>query len=317
MEKEKRICLRERDVKLILFLAEYGSITNENVKLLYESEYYYKNRLASLAKGDMIERFYGKVVLSRKGKRYLNEIGIGYRNINRDENYKKRMERISDIACKVKSCGWYFEPSWKCDVNTYTKRGNRYVGVMSREEKSWGESFEDFYKRSYMVYFLHKDITPRELKYINKEMDRNKRYFRGIIIFVEDERFLKYPKFIDINIEEIYTILYDASVWKIFEKIKDEDYMKERVWNIFGDEFKRLADRLFESYYLNQNNVYTYVYPMPFADFAKMEYINFMASSKYHSDVEAKVVCEDCCAEYVRKFLDEKVEVCCLEGEEI
>ncbi len=101
----------------------------------------------------------------------MNEIGIGYRNINRDENYKKRMEGISDIACKVKRCGWYFEPSWKCDVNTYTKRGNRYVGVMSRQEKSLGASFEDFYKRSYMVYFLHNDITTRELKYINKEME--------------------------------------------------------------------------------------------------------------------------------------------------
>ena len=43
MEKEKRVCLRDRDIELILFLAEYGSITNENVKLLYQSEYYYKN----------------------------------------------------------------------------------------------------------------------------------------------------------------------------------------------------------------------------------------------------------------------------------
>ena len=102
MEKEKRVCLRDRDIELILFLAEYGSITNENVKLLYQSEYYYKNRLASLAKGDMIERLYVKVVLSRKVKHYLNQIGIGYRNINRNENYKKRMERISDIACKVR-----------------------------------------------------------------------------------------------------------------------------------------------------------------------------------------------------------------------
>ena len=174
MEKEKRVCLRSRDIELILFLAEYGIITNENVKLLYQSEYYYKNRLASLAKGDMIERLYGKVVLSRKGKRYLSEVGLGYRNINRDETYKKRMERISDIACKVKSCGWYFEPSWKCDVNTYTKRGNRYVGIMSREGKRWHEDLEDFYKRSYIVYFLHKNITPRELKYIDKEINRNK-----------------------------------------------------------------------------------------------------------------------------------------------
>ena len=111
--------------------------------------------------------------------------------------------------------------------------------------------------------------------------------------------------------------MYDASVWRIFEKIKDEDYMKERVYDIYGDEFKKLSDRLFESYYLNQNDVYTYVFPMPFADFAKMEYINFMANRNECSDAEFKVVCEDCCVEYVRKFLDEMVEVCCLEGEEI
>lgn len=35
MEKEKRVCLRDRDLELIMFLAEYGVITNENVKLLY------------------------------------------------------------------------------------------------------------------------------------------------------------------------------------------------------------------------------------------------------------------------------------------
>ena len=54
MVKEKRVCLRVRDIEFIGFLGEYGSITNENVKLFYQSEYYYKNRLASLAKGEII-----------------------------------------------------------------------------------------------------------------------------------------------------------------------------------------------------------------------------------------------------------------------
>ena len=101
MEKEKRICLRNRDLNFIIYLSEYGIITNENVKLFYDSKYYYKNRLASLAKGEFVERLYGKVVLGRKGKSYLNKIGLGYRNINRNESYKKRMERISDVSCKV------------------------------------------------------------------------------------------------------------------------------------------------------------------------------------------------------------------------
>ena len=313
MEKEKRVCLRDRDIELILFLAEYGSITNENVKLLYQSEYYYKNRLASLAKGDMIERLYGKVVLSRKGKRYLNEVGLGYRNINRDENYKKRMERISDIACKVKSCGWYFEPSWRCDVNTYTKRGNRYVGVMSREEKKWNESLDDFYKRSYIVYFLHKDITPRELKYIDKEMDRNKSQFNGLIVFTEDDKYLYKPKFENIRYNESYIIPYNQKAWKVFKLIKAENFMNDRVYDIFGDKLISLKYKsFFDEYYIKENDVYTYIFYMPFANFYLMDYLNYLATDNLHSDVEVKVVCLDTCIEYVRKYLNEKVEVTCI-----
>ena len=219
MEKEKRICLRNRDFNFIMYLAEYGIITNENVKLFYDSKYYYKNRLASLAKGEFVERLYGKVVLGRKGKSYLNKIGLGYRNINRNETYKKRMERISDVSCKVQLSGWYFEPSWRCSVNTYTKRGNRFIGVMSREKRWWQESDENFYKRSYIAYFLHKDITPRELKYIDKELDRNKNDFRGAIIFIEDEWLLNHPKFSNINFSENYIIIYQKEIWEIFKKI--------------------------------------------------------------------------------------------------
>ncbi len=280
MEKERRVCLRSRDIELILFLAEYGIITNENVKLLYQSEYYYKNRLASLAKGDMIERLYGKVILSRKGKRYLNEVGLGYRNINRDETYKKRMERISDIACKVKSCGWYFEPSWKCDVNTYTKRGNRYVGIMSREEKRWNEELEDFYKRSYIVYFLHKDITPRELKYIDKEINRNKSKFNGLIVFTEDDKYLYKPKFQHIRYQESYIIPYNNDAWEIFKMIKDEDFMRNKVKETFGNDLISLkAKSFFDDYYIKENDVYTYIFYMPFANFFLMDYINFQATS--------------------------------------
>lgn len=313
MKKEKRVCLRGRDVELIMFLAEYGIITNENVKLLYQSEYYYKNRLASLAKGDMIERLYGKVILSRKGKSYLNEVGLGYRNINRDETYKKRMERISDIACKVKSCGWYFEPSWKCDVNTYTKRGNRYVGIMSREEKRWNEEFEDFYKRSYIVYFLNKDITPRELKYIDREINRNKSKFNGLIVFTEDDKYLYKPKFENIRYNESYIIPYNQKVWKVFKLIKDENFMNDRVYDIFGDKLISLKYKsFFDDYYIKENNVYTYIFYMPFANFYLMDYLNYLATDNLHSNVEAKVICLDTCVEYARKYLDEKVEVTCI-----
>ena len=144
----------------------------------------------------------------------MSKTDLGYRNINRDENYQKRMEWISNIACKLKSCGWDFGPSRRCDVNTYTKRGNRFVGIMSREERNWGGKQENFYKRAYIVYFLHKDITARELKYIGKEMDRNKGDFSRRWGIYEPK------KFININTKEIYTSLYNEKLWNILKKIQ-------------------------------------------------------------------------------------------------
>ena len=312
MEKEKRICLRNRDFNFIMYLSEYGIITNENVKLFYDSKYYYKNRLASLAKGEFIERLYGKVVLGRKGKSYLNKIGLGYRNINRNETYKKRMERISDVSCKVQLSGWYFEPSWRCSVNTYTKRGNRFIGVMSREKRWWQEADEDFYKRSYIVYFLHKDITPRELKYIDKELDRNKNDFRGAIIFIEDEWILNHPKFTNINFSENYIILYQKEIWEIFRKIQKEDYMKNRIINIFGEDIYRVKGYIYEIYCKKEDDLYTYIFPMPFADFSIMDWINDMVDSSLFSNTRFKVVCNDFCLGEVRKVLKDEVEVVCL-----
>ena len=312
MEKEKRICLRNRDFNFIMYLAEYGIITNENVKLFYNSKYYYKNRLASLAKGEFVERLYGKVVLGRKGKSYLNETGLGYRNINRNETYKKRMERISDVSCKVQLAGWFFEPSWRCSVNTYTKRGNRFMGVMSREKRWWQEADEDFYKRSYIVYFLHKDITPRELKYIDKELDRNKNNFRGAIIFIEDEWLINRPKFTNINFSENYIILYKKEIWDIFNKILDEDYMKNRIINMFGEDVYRVKGYIYEIYCKKEEDLYTYIFPMPFADFSIMDWINDMVDSSLFSNTRFKVVCNDFCLREVRKVLKDEVEVICI-----
>ena len=312
MEKEKRICLRNRDFNFIMYLAEYGIITNENVKLFYDSKYYYKNRLASLAKGEFVERLYGKVVLGRKWKSYLNETGLGYRNINRNETYKKRMERISDVSCKVQLAGWYFEPSWRCSVNTYTKRGNRFIGVMSREKRWWQESDEDFYKRSYIVYFLHKDITQRELKYIDKELDRNKNNFRGAIIFIEDEWLLNHPKFTNINFSENYIILYQKEIWEIFKKILDEDYMKNRIINIFGEDIYRVKGYIYEIYCKKEDDLYTYIFPMPFVDFSIMDWINDMVDSSLFCNTRFKVVCNEFCLEEVRKVLKDEVDVICI-----
>ena len=242
----------------------------------------------------------------------MNETGLGYRNINRNETYKKRMERISDVSCKVQLAGWFFEPSWRCNINTFTKRGNRFIGVMSREKRWWQEDDEDFYKRSYIVYFLHKDITPRELKYIDKELDRNKNIFRGTMIFIEDKWILKHPKFTNLGYRENYTILYQKEIWNIFKNIKDKDYMKNRIVDIFGEDSDRVNGYIYEMYCKKEDDLYTYVFPMLFIDLSIMDWINYMVDRGLFSNTRFKVVCNDFGLRQVRKFLKDDVDVICI-----
>ena len=51
---------------------------------------------------------------------------------------------------------------------------------------------------------------------------------------------------------------------------------------------------------------------MPFANFYLMNYINFQATSNLMEGTKAKVVCLENCVEFVRKYLDDKVEVTCV-----
>ena len=183
---------------------------------------------------------------------------------------------------------------------------------MSRGKRWWQESDEDYYKRSYIVYFLHKDITPRELKYIEKELDRNKNNFRGAIIFIEDEWLLNHPKCSNINFSENYIILYQKEIWDIFKKILAEDYMKNRIINIFGEDIYRVKGYIYEIYCKKEDDLYTYIFPMPFVDFSIMDWINDMVDSSLFSNTRFKVVCNDFCLEEVRKFLKTEVEVICL-----
>ena len=68
----------------------------------------------------------------------------------------------------------------------------------------------------------------------------------------------------------------------------------------------------FLTHYIKENNVYTYIFYMPFANFYLMDYINFLSSDDLTSDARVKVVCLDCCVDYVRKYLDERVEAVCI-----
>lgn len=88
--------------------------------------------------------------------------------------------------------------------------------------------------------------------------------------------------------------------------------MKNRIVDIFGEDIYRVQGYIYEMYCKKDDNLYTYIFPMLFADFSIMDWINYMVDSSIHGDIKCKVVCKEFCIEEVRNFLKDKVEVICL-----
>ena len=120
-------------------------------------------------------------------------------------------------------------------------------------------------------------------------------------------------KFEKIRYKESYIIPYNKKAWDIFGGIKNEKFMNDKVLEIFGDKLISLKDKsFFEECYIKENNVYTYIFYMPFANFYLMDYLNYLATDDLHSDIKVKVVCFYEYVEYIRKYLGEKIEIICI-----
>lgn len=63
--------------------------------------------------------------------------------------------------------------------------------------------------------------------------------------------------------------------------------------DIFGEDIDRVNGYIYEMYCKKEDDLYTYVFPMPFADFSIMDWINNMVDSSLFSNTRFKVVCNN------------------------
>ena len=65
-------------------------------------------------------------------------------------------------------------------------------------------------------------------------------------------------------------------------------------------------------YIAKRKMIYIYIFPMSFADFSIIDWINDMVDSSFFSNTRFKVICNDYCLEEVRKFSKDEVDVICI-----
>ena len=88
--------------------------------------------------------------------------------------------------------------------------------------------------------------------------------------------------------------------------------INDKIINIFGEDIYRVKGYIYEIYCKKEDNLYTYIFPMPFADFSIMDWINDMIDSSLFGNTRFKVVCNDFCLGKVRKVLNDEVDVICI-----
>ena len=87
MKMEKGLVLQERDVELLEFLAEYKTITLDNIRYIYGTKTYQEKRICHLVKEKYLTRLkHREITLGKKGKEFLAQIGTDIKIHCRNSN---------------------------------------------------------------------------------------------------------------------------------------------------------------------------------------------------------------------------------------
>ena len=179
-----KIELQSRDIDLLRFLGEYKIMSLDNTRYIYGTKTYQEKRIVKLVQHNYIKRLKHRYIeLGKRGKEYLNEIGVEIKEHCRNENNLERLLVISDIAsCLIKE-NFNFIPSWNLkNIDEPTTFSRRYIGKL------------EYYEQDYLVYAIYEGKNDKYIKSIYYDIRKEQKY-RNIMIFTDNiEEILLYEK---------------------------------------------------------------------------------------------------------------------------
>ena len=171
--------LKKEDLEVLKFLSKYKMLKVEDATLIYHTKRYYRDRINKLINKGYVKRYKSYIILDKKGRKILGEVGQGYIKNIKNEAYMERLKAITSIATLK------FEPSWLIkEKNIFTETARRYIGKLIIDHKE------------YLTYYVSKK---KEVVYIKQLLfDINKSFnYENIMIFIEDSGVIcpKYSNF--------------------------------------------------------------------------------------------------------------------------
>ena len=90
--------ISKEDFETLKFLSKYKMLKIEDACLIYRTKRYYRQRVNKLIDKGYVKRYKSYIVLDKKGRKELNEVGLDYIKNIKNEAYMERLRKIASIA---------------------------------------------------------------------------------------------------------------------------------------------------------------------------------------------------------------------------
>ncbi len=266
--------INKEDFEVLKFLSKYKMLKVEDASLIYKTKRYYRQRVNKLIDKEYVKRYKSYIMMDKKGRKALDEVGSGYIKNIKNEAYMERLKHIASIATISINSKVKFIPSWDIkEKDKFTETARRYIGKIIIEDKE------------YLTYYIS---DKKEHIYIKQLLfDVNKAVnYDDIIIFIENFDVIskKYSN-LSFGKENTYIILNTTENKEIIKR-SNEINAHDLLENIYEKEI--LISNWEKADYLLEDG--TYILYMPFINTEKIEKINWYYQENTESNKKLEIV---------------------------
>lgn len=266
--------INKEDFEVLKFLSKYKMLKVEDASLIYKTKRYYRQRVNKLIDKEYVKRYKSYIMMDKKGRKALDEVGSGYIKNIKNEAYMERLKHIASIATISINSKVKFIPSWDIkEKDKFTETARRYIGKIIIEDKE------------YLTYYIS---DKKEHIYIKQLLfDVNKAVnYDDIIIFIENFDVIskKYSN-LSFGKENTYIILNTTENKEIIKR-SNEINAHDLLENIYEKEI--LISNWEKADYLLEDG--TYILYMPFINTEKTEKINWYYQENTESNRKLEIV---------------------------
>lgn len=261
----------EEEISLIKFIAKYQYLNVKDAKYFFNSSRYYRNRIKTLIDKNFLRKIKWVLVLGKSGIQYAQLLNLEYNKLNKNQEYRERLLRLSNIAAFYHNCKTVdFTPSFAIkDKRVFTTTGRRFIGIFNIN------GFE------YLAYQILKEHDSKYIESVAYDIQKEMKY-KNIIILIDDIN--------RINLNDFAFGLNQILV------IEDNEINREKLKYLHSIRWKEVVDKCYKGAYLSEysfceytNNKDKFINTFYFIDTEKIT--RFKYFMRENSTKKAYIIC--------------------------